>query len=715
MAGSVKDMIRAIRSCRTPAEEKAVIARESAVIRNAINGNSSSERRKNIAKLLLIHLMGHSTHFGRMECVNLVASGKFPDKRMAYLALSLILTEDSEFLTLAINSIKMDLNGGNVYAAEAALNLMSNLGNQEMFRELYYDLDRLVRSPEVNIRKRAIICIARMLRKLGQANLVPGPEAMELATNYFHMIPVLLGDHNHGVIMAGLNLLEVIIEYYPKCCTFSSIYDLLLKTLHTICNEPSGGIGVMFGGGRDYEINGVTDPFLKVKLLSLVRIVYQRCRDELPGNQQLYDAISQVIKGATLANNASHSLLYECVRTIYSEMDDPKFNQLGKDVVQKFITTNDNNIKYIALGVLNNLRDVTLVVGDNNWNIVVQSLRQPDISIRRRALEVTLKLMSRDTVKPLMQHLYDFLLAANDELKRESVTKIEAALRIHSINEFYRLETMVKIFSIAGNCVSETILHSFIASVSASSHDTKVKVTTKLFYIVPNNLGQDALVRAALWCLGEYGHLLPPLSHIDVSPTSVVTSSTAPKSEASPLDDLLGGLDESVPTNDASGPPNTNTASQVVHALEPIARHIVTCSSKSGGDCINGEYLLTCLGKLACHVPGEIAFIMRIVKQFRRHVNAELQQRAGELEALHEQNMLGVVVTGDLQLITPSIPASAPTDKPVTIEDDLLGLTDTPVNKPSAQKIDTLDFMSFEYKDSTKIKNNDEFGDLLPF
>ncbi|GFE54682.1 adaptin N terminal region family protein [Babesia ovis] len=741
MTGSVKDMIRSIRSCKTPAEERAVIARECADIRGALNGNSSSERRKNIAKLLLIHLMGHNTNFGQVECVKLVASSKFADKRIGYLGLSLLLNEDSEILTLAINSIKMDLNGNNVYAAESALNALGSLGTQEMFKELYYDLERLMKSPAVNVRKRAIVCAARMLRKVGQASMVPGPDAMELATSHFHLIPSLLCDHNHGIISAALTMLEVIIEYFPKCCNFPSVYELLVKTLQSVCNEATGGIGMMFGGGRDYEVNGVNDPFLKVKLLSLLRRVFAKCRDQVPGNQQLFDIVSQVVKGATTSNNASHALMYECVRTIYSEMHDPKFNQLGKDVVQKFISTNDNNIKYIALGILNNLVDVTLTVGDSNWNIIVQSLRQPDISIRRRALDVTLKLMSRDTVRPLMQHLYDFLLAASDDLKKESVTKIAAALKRHAESEYYRLETMVKIFAIAGNCLSDSILHSFIAEVGAAPQDTQIRVTTKLYYVLPNNLGQDALVRAALWCLGEYTHMLPSLSQIDVTPSSGIQAPVEAEPAAKlEYEDLLGVADatkSAVDINAILGSSSGETAAQVVQSLEPVAKHILTCSGTPGKDCTNGQYLLTCLGKLASRLPNEASTILRIVKQFKKHINTELQQRAGEIEMLYQQGALDVLVLTGPVVIPYHMPAMdnalLPMETvPAAFADDLLGLCDVGSGKPAdstvvapaplvntakAQKIDTLDFMSFESNDmDTKTKkNNDEFGEFFPF
>ncbi|GBE61552.1 adaptin N terminal region family protein [Babesia ovata] len=741
MTGSVKDMIRSIRSCKTPGEERAVIARECADIRSALSSSSSSDRRKNIAKLLLIHLMGYSTNFGQVECIKLVASNKFVDKRLGYLALSLLLTEDTDVLTLAINSIKMDLNGTNSYAAEAALTALSNIGSQEMFQELFYDLERLMKSPAVNVRKKAVVCAARMLRKLGQANLIPGPEALEVATNYVHVIPSLLGDANHGVVAAGLSILSVLIDYFPQCCNFPSIYELLIKTLHVLCNESTGGFGMMFGGGREYEINGVNDPFLKVKLLALIKRVFAKCRDQVPGNQQLYDIVAQVVKTTSISNNASNSLLYECVRTIYSEVHDPKFNQLGKDVVQKFISTNDNNVKYIALGILNNLVDVSLTVGDNYWTILVQSLRQPDVSIRRRALEVALKLLSRETLKPLMQHLYDFLIAANSDLKRESITKIAAALEKHAESDFYRLEIMVKIFSIAGNCVPDTILHSFIAAVGSATADTQIRITTKLYYLLSNNLGQDALVRAALWCFGEYAHLLPELDKVDVTPTSSVRPTTETPEESKPVSDNLIDVFDSIPATEpvkatsdpvSSGEECASTAANIVTAVEAVGKHVLTCSAAATESCTNGEYLLTCAAWLSCRLPSQSERVLRLIRKFKKHPKTELQQRACEMDVMCELGALPMVLGIDGSkipdtLYTPSVdvttsaaelllPREAVQSRGAT--DDLLGLTQLPSPKTqSKNQLETLDFVSFDYNTNADktTKGNDEFGQFDPF
>ena len=63
-----------------------------------------------MAKLLFIHLMGYPSYFGQVQSVKLIASPNFSDKRMGYLSLVLLLSEDNDIFLLVTNTLKSDLN-----------------------------------------------------------------------------------------------------------------------------------------------------------------------------------------------------------------------------------------------------------------------------------------------------------------------------------------------------------------------------------------------------------------------------------------------------------------------------------------------------------------------------------------------------------------------------------------------------------------------------
>lgn len=59
-----------------------------------------------MAKLLYLFTLGERTHFGQIECLKLLASPRFADKRLGHLATSLLLDENQEVLTLVTNSLQ---------------------------------------------------------------------------------------------------------------------------------------------------------------------------------------------------------------------------------------------------------------------------------------------------------------------------------------------------------------------------------------------------------------------------------------------------------------------------------------------------------------------------------------------------------------------------------------------------------------------------------
>ena len=75
-----RDLIRAVRACKTAAEERSVIAKESAALRNAFRDQDTLYRHRNVAKLMFIHMLGYPTHFGQMETLKLIAANGFPEK-----------------------------------------------------------------------------------------------------------------------------------------------------------------------------------------------------------------------------------------------------------------------------------------------------------------------------------------------------------------------------------------------------------------------------------------------------------------------------------------------------------------------------------------------------------------------------------------------------------------------------------------------------------
>jgi AP-1 complex subunit gamma-1 len=81
MSMKLRDLIRKVRACKTAAEERAVIAKESAMIRTAIREEQEHYRHRNVAKLLFMHMLGEfymlDAFREKSSPIVLVANGRF--------------------------------------------------------------------------------------------------------------------------------------------------------------------------------------------------------------------------------------------------------------------------------------------------------------------------------------------------------------------------------------------------------------------------------------------------------------------------------------------------------------------------------------------------------------------------------------------------------------------------------------------------------------
>ena len=200
---TTRDFIRQVRAAKTAAEERAIISKESALIRNAFREEDKVNAQSNMAKLLFIHLMGYPSYFGQVQSVKLIASPNFGDKRIGYLSLSLLVNEENDIFLLVTNTLKSDLNSGEQcvrssllisrYVEGLALTAAANVCSEAMARDIFADVLQKMSSTNPFLKKKACLCMINILNKI--------PEMID---DMIKTLPTLLGDDDHGVLISGI-------------------------------------------------------------------------------------------------------------------------------------------------------------------------------------------------------------------------------------------------------------------------------------------------------------------------------------------------------------------------------------------------------------------------------------------------------------------------------------------------------------------------------
>ncbi|KAF2455958.1 adaptin N terminal region-domain-containing protein [Lineolata rhizophorae] len=490
---SLKQFIRNVRAAKTIADERAVVQKESASIRSSFREEStdSSVRRNNVAKLLYLFTLGERTHFGQIECLKLLASPRFADKRLGYLGTMLLLDENQEVLTLVTNSLKNDLNHSNQYIVGLALCTLGNIASIEMSRDLFPEVETIISSSNPYIRRKAALCAMRICRK------VP-----DLQEHFLEKAKLLLSDRNHGVLLSGITLVISMCEAdeaeggeLDVVSMFRPLTPGLVKTLKSLASS---------GYAPEHDVTGITDPFLQVKLLRLLRVLG---RGDAEISEQINDILAQVATNTDSSKNVGNAILYEAVRTILDIEADSGLRVLGVNILGKFLTNRDNNIRYVALNTLIKVVAVEPNAVQRHRNTILDCLRDPDISIRRRALDLSFTLINEGNVRVLIRELLAFLEVADNEFKPIMTSQIGIAADRFAPSKRWHIDTMLRVLKLAGNYVKEQILSSFVRLI-ATTPELQTYSVQKLYASLKEDITQEGLTLAGTWVIGEYGDAL---------------------------------------------------------------------------------------------------------------------------------------------------------------------------------------------------------------
>ena len=459
-----------------------------------------------------------------------------------------------------------------------------------MSRDLFPEIENLISTANPYIRRKAALCAMRICRK------VP-----DLQEHFIEKATQLLSDRNHGVLLCGLTLITSLCEADDDEAErgeegiidkFKQFVPVLVRTLKGLASS---------GYAPEHDVTGITDPFVQVKVLRLLRVL---ARGDAQVTEQINDILAQVATNTDSSKNVGNSILYEAVLTILDIEADSGLRVLGVNILGKFLTNKDNNIRYVALNTLVKVVAIDTNAVQRHRNTILECLRDPDISIRRRALDLSFTLINDSNVRVLIRELLAFLEVADNEFKPTMTSQIGIAADRYAPNKRWQFDTMLRVVTLAGNYVKEPILSSFVRLI-ATTPELQTYAVQKLFANLKKDITQESLTQAGAWCIGEYGEAL-----------------------------LRGGQYEEE------------------ELVQEVKEHEVvdlfsTILNSSYATQVTTEYLITALVKLTTRLSdsAQIERVRRILLSQQTNLDVEVQQRAVEFGNLfsHDQIRRGVL------------------------------------------------------------------------
>ena len=274
---SLKSFIKAVRAAKTINDERTVIQKESAAIRTSFREDYAdiSVRRQNVAKLLYLFTLGERTQLGsgRVSQASCILSIYWQEDLVTS-ARMFLLDENQEMSTLVTNSLQSDLNHSNQYIVSLALCTLANIASTEMARDLFADIEKVVASSNPYLRKKGALCAIGIIRKV--------PDLEEV---FVDKAKSLLSDKNHGVLICGISLITDLCIHNPELIgTFKKSIPIIIKHIKSLSTS---------GYVPEYDVSGIADPFLQVKLLeTFLRLLGA---GDVQASEQMSDILAQIV------------------------------------------------------------------------------------------------------------------------------------------------------------------------------------------------------------------------------------------------------------------------------------------------------------------------------------------------------------------------------------------------------------------------------------
>lgn len=177
---------------------------------------------------------------------------------------------------------------------------------------------------------------------------------------------------------------------------------------------------------------------------------------------------------------------------------------LAVNILGRFLLNTDKNIRYVALNTLLKVVHADMSSIQRHRATIVECLKDPDVSIKRRAMELSFALINRNNIVEMIDELMTFLATCEPEFKADCSSNMFIVMERYAPNKRWHVDSMTRVLKTAGNSVRDDIVISFIA-LASNTQEVQFYAMNELVKLCRDDVTQQPLVQCMSWCLGEYG------------------------------------------------------------------------------------------------------------------------------------------------------------------------------------------------------------------
>lgn len=183
---------------------------------------------------------------------------------------------------------------------------------------------------------------------------------------------------------------------------------------------------------------------------------------------------------------------------------------LAVNILGRFLLNSDKNIRYVALNTLLRTVHADTSAVQRHRTTILECLKDPDVSIRRRAMELSFALINAQNVRSMIKELLIFLEKSDSEFKAQCSSGLILAAERYAPTTRWHLDTQLSVLLAVGNYVRDDVVSSTIQLISSSSASDQGYITGQLWDALQTSQNvedKQPLLQVALWAIGEYGDM----------------------------------------------------------------------------------------------------------------------------------------------------------------------------------------------------------------
>lgn len=122
------------------------------------------------------------------------------------------------------------------------------------------------------------------------------------------------------------------------------------------------------------------DPFLQVKILELFGYIGKNNADS---TEEMSEILAHIATNTDSSKNPGNSVLSECARTIMRIEANEQLRVIGINILGKFLTNKENNVRNVALNQLKEVVDIDYNAVQKHKQTITECLKDHDLQIKK--------------------------------------------------------------------------------------------------------------------------------------------------------------------------------------------------------------------------------------------------------------------------------------------------------------------------------------------